>query len=111
MSPAWAVTCLPRLPLAACRTGWLRAVRAVGGHHVPRDLQSVHPCVPPAADRNVCFAGVGRDFGCTAGPWLVGRMAGDTVRSGLLPALVFPALLFAGLLVCRTRRRGVAVKR
>ena len=49
-------------PLAACRTGWLRTVRAVGGHHVARDLQSVHPCVPRRRDRNVCFAGVGRGF-------------------------------------------------
>lgn len=46
------------------------------------------------------------DMGCMAGPWLVGKAAGETVRSGLLPALIFPALLFAGLLVTRLTRKG-----
>lgn len=46
------------------------------------------------------------DLGCMAGPWLVGRLAGETVRSGLLPALIFPLLLFAGLMVTRFIRRG-----
>ena len=48
------------------------------------------------------------DMGCSVGPWMVGKLAGDSVRSGILPALIFPVLLFIGLLFCRTRRTARA---
>lgn len=44
------------------------------------------------------------DFGCMAGPGFVGMMtdlsADNSLRAGLLPAIVFPLLLFIGLIVC-----------
>lgn len=51
------------------------------------------------------------DFGCMAGPAFVGLMtdlsADGSLLSGLLPAIIFPVLLLAGLIVCvRTVGKG-----
>lgn len=111
------VTCMGSYLLAALAPSPLAALAGCGlcglsvGIMWPGTFSLSTRACPGGGTAMFALLALAGDFGCTAGPWLVGRMAGDTVRSGLLPALVFPALLFAGLLVCRTRRQGVAVKR
>ncbi len=111
------VTCMGSYLLAALAPSPLAALAGCGlcglsvGIMWPGTFSLSTRACPGGGTPMFALLALAGDFGCTAGPWLVGRMAGDTVRSGLLPALVFPALLFAGLLACRTRRQGVAVKR
>ncbi|MCQ2430843.1 MAG: MFS transporter [Clostridia bacterium] len=49
------------------------------------------------------------DLGCSSGPWFVGFMMGlsadGSLRSEMLPAIIFPVLLAAGLLVFRAKAR------
>lgn len=111
------VTCMGSYLLAALAPSPLAALAGCGlcglsvGIMWPGTFSLSTRACPGGGTPMFALLALAGDFGCTAGPWLVGRMAGDTVRSGLLPALAFPALLFAGLLACRTRRQGVAVKR
>lgn len=49
------------------------------------------------------------DLGCSGGPTLVGMLssaAGDNLRMGILAGTLFPAVLLAGVLLVRGRRRA-----
>ena len=44
------------------------------------------------------------DLGCSSGPTVVGAVSarlGDNLRRGILAGVVFPVLLYVGLLLCR----------
>lgn len=46
---------------------------------------------------------LGGDLGCSIGPWLTGIVAdGSTLNMGLLAAIIFPALMLAGLSILKT---------
>lgn len=50
------------------------------------------------------------DLGCTGGPTYVGLMSGafgDDLKAGILAALIFPAFLLLGLLLCRVKTPSV----
>ncbi len=51
------------------------------------------------------FLALAGDMGCTVAPWYVGLMTSlspdGSLRSGLLPAILFPTLLFVGLAIYR----------
>lgn len=50
------------------------------------------------------------DLGCTGGPTYVGLISGafgDDLKAGILAALIFPALLLLGLLLCRVKTPSV----
>lgn len=51
------------------------------------------------------------DLGCTGGPTYVGLISGafgDDLKAGILAALIFPALLLLGLLLCRAKTPSVS---
>lgn len=51
------------------------------------------------------------DLGCTGGPTYVGLISGafgDNLKTGILAALIFPALLLLGLLLCRAKTPSVS---
>ena len=117
MMLACCVTCMLSYLLAALSSSPLAALAGCGlcgfsvGIMWPGTFSLSTRMCPGGGTAMFALLALAGDFGCTAGPWLVGRLAGDTVRSGLLPAIVFPALLFIGLLVCRTSRVGSAANR
>lgn len=50
------------------------------------------------------------DLGCSAGPTVVGMVSNTmngSIKSGLLAAIIFPALLIVGLILCRRMSRSV----
>lgn len=50
------------------------------------------------------------DLGCTGGPTYVGLISGafgDDLKAGILAALIFPAFLLLGLLLCRVKTPSV----
>ena len=51
---------------------------------------------------------LGGDLGCSAGPAVVGFVSeafGENLKMGLLAAIIFPALLILGILICRKMLR------
>ena len=55
---------------------------------------------------------LGGDFGCSAGPTLVGfvsDLAGDNLKMGILASIVFPVLLLVGLAACKRTEKNPKV--
>lgn len=63
--------------------------------------------LPGAGTAMYAFMALGGDVGCSAGPTLVGMVAGafgGKLQTGLLLALIFPVLIFAGVSRLRAKR-------
>ena len=89
----------PILSLFAC---------AVSGFSVgimwPGTFSKAAAALPKAGTALFALLALGGDFGCSAGPTLVGfvsDLAGDNLKLGILASVVFPVLLLVGLAICR----------
>lgn len=95
----------PILSLFAC---------AVSGFSVgimwPGTFSKAAAALPKAGTALFALLALGGDFGCSAGPTLVGfvsDLAGDNLKMGILASIVFPVLLLAGLAICRKTEENI----
>ena len=95
----------PILSLFAC---------AISGFSVgimwPGTFSKAAAALPKAGTALFALLALGGDFGCSAGPTLVGfvsDLSGDNLKMGILSSIVFPVLLLVGLIACkRTEKRA-----
>lgn len=72
----------------------------------PGTFSKASAALPKGGTALFAFMALAGDLGCSGGPTLVGMVSGffqDNLRAGILAAVVFPALLLAGIFRCKTR--------
>lgn len=70
----------------------------------PGTFSKAAAALPKAGTALFALLALGGDFGCSAGPTLVGfvsDLAGDNLKMGILASIVFPVLLLVGLAACK----------
>ncbi|MBO5060812.1 MAG: MFS transporter [Clostridia bacterium] len=73
----------------------------------PGTLSIAAGSLPAAGAAMYALLALGGDIGCSLGPTIVGLVAsanGDSLKTGLLPAVIFPCLIFAGILILKKRK-------
>ena len=72
----------------------------------PGPLDMAHEALPRGGTAMFAILALCGDVGCAAGPALVGFVSGalqDNLHMGILAAIIFPAVLRAGLLLRRRK--------
>lgn len=88
----------PLLSLAACAVCGLSV-----GIMWPGTFSKASAAIPKGGTAMFAFLALGGDLGCSGGPTVVGAVSsamGENLKSGILAAVIFPALLLTGILVC-----------
>ena len=70
----------------------------------PGTFSKASATLPRGGTAMFAFLALGGDIGCSSGPTLVGMISSacaDNLKLGILAGVVFPALLLAGVAVCR----------
>lgn len=88
----------PVLSLAACAVCGLSV-----GIMWPGTFSKASAAIPKGGTAMFALLALGGDLGCSGGPTVVGTVSsamGENLKMGILAAVVFPALLLTGILVC-----------
>ena len=88
----------PVLSLAACAVCGLSV-----GIMWPGSFSKAAAALPKGGTAMFALLALGGDLGCSGGPTVVGTVSsalGENLKMGILTAVVFPALLLTGILVC-----------
>ena len=88
----------PLLSLAACAVCGLSV-----GIMWPGTFSKASAAIPKGGTAMFAFLALGGDLGCSGGPTVVGVVSsamGENLKLGILAAVIFPALLLTGILVC-----------
>ena len=88
----------PFLSLAACAVCGLAV-----GIMWPGTFSKASAAIPKGGTAMFAFLALGGDLGCSGGPTVVGAVSsamGENLKLGILAAVIFPALLLTGILVC-----------
>lgn len=88
----------PVLSLAACAVCGLSM-----GIMWPGSFSKAAAALPKGGTAMFALLALGGDLGCSGGPTVVGTVSsamGENLKMGILAAVVFPALLLTGILVC-----------
>lgn len=88
----------PLLSLAACAVCGLSV-----GIMWPGTFSKASAAIPKGGTAMFAFLALGGDLGCSGGPTVVGAVSsamGENLKMGILAAVIFPALLLTGILVC-----------
>ena len=88
----------PVLSLAACAVCGLSV-----GIMWPGSFSKAAAALPKGGTAMFALLALGGDLGCSGGPTVVGTVSsalGENLKMGILAAVVFPALLLTGILVC-----------
>ena len=88
----------PVLSLAACAVCGLSV-----GIMWPGSFSKAAAALPKGGTAMFALLALGGDLGCSGGPTVVGAVSsvmGENLKMGILAAVVFPALLLTGILVC-----------
>lgn len=94
---------IPQLCLLACAVCGLSV-----GIMWPGTFSKAAAALPKGGTAMFALLALGGDIGCSGGPTLVGMVSGvlgDNLKMGVLAGIVFPILLFAGILLCRNTKR------
>lgn len=94
---------IPQLCLLACAVCGLSV-----GIMWPGTFSKAAAALPKGGTAMFAMLALGGDIGCSGGPTLVGMVSGalgDDLKMGVLAGIVFPILLFAGILLCRNTKR------
>lgn len=94
---------IPQLCLLACAVCGLSV-----GIMWPGTFSKAAAALPKGGTAMFALLALGGDIGCSGGPTLVGMVSGalgDNLKMGVLAGIVFPILLFAGILLCRNIKR------
>lgn len=92
---------VPQLSLIACAVCGLSV-----GIMWPGTFSKAAAALPGGGTAMFALLALGGDIGCSAGPTLVGTVSGafgDDLKTGVLAGIIFPALLLAGIILCRKR--------
>lgn len=90
---------VPLLSLIACAVCGLSV-----GIMWPGTFSKASAALPKGGTAMFALLALGGDIGCSGGPTLVGMVSGawgDNLKMGVLAGTVFPALLLAGIMLCR----------
>lgn len=88
----------PFFSLAACAVCGLSV-----GIMWPGTFSKAAAALPKGGTAMFAFLALGGDLGCSGGPTVVGAVSsamGENLKMGILAAVIFPALLLTGILVC-----------
>lgn len=88
----------PVLSLAACAVCGLSV-----GIMWPGSFSKAAAALPKGGTAMFALLALGGDLGCSGGPTVVGTVSsalGENLKMGILAAVVFPALLLTGILIC-----------
>ena len=88
----------PVLSLAACAVCGLSV-----GIMWPGSFSKAAAALPKGGTAMFALLALGGDLGCSGGPTVVGTVSsalGENLKLGILAAVIFPALLLTGILVC-----------
>lgn len=69
----------------------------------PGTFSKAAAALPKGGTAMFAFLALGGDLGCSGGPTVVGAVSsamGENLKMGILAAVIFPALLLTGILVC-----------
>lgn len=94
---------IPLLSLSACAVCGLSV-----GIMWPGTFSKASASVPRGGTALFAFLALGGDVGCSAGPTLVGSIAGmadDNLKAGILAAIVFPVCLLLGILLLKNKKK------
>ncbi len=94
---------LPQIALAACAVCGLSV-----GIMWPGTFSKAAAALPKGGTAMFALLALGGDIGCSGGPTLVGMVSGalgENLKAGILAGVVFPAMLLAGILLCRKSGR------
>lgn len=94
---------IPQLCLLACAVCGLSV-----GIMWPGTFSKAAAALPKGGTAMFALLALGGDIGCSGGPTLVGMVSGalgDNLKMGVLAGIVFPILLFAGILLCQNTKR------
>ncbi len=92
---------VPQLSLIACAVCGLSV-----GIMWPGTFSKAAAALPGGGTAMFALLALGGDIGCSAGPTLVGTVSGafgDDLKTGVLAGIIFPALLLAGIILCRKK--------
>ncbi len=73
----------------------------------PGTFSKASAALPKGGTAMFALLALGGDIGCSGGPTLVGMVSGalgDDLKTGILAGIVFPALLLAGIILCRKQK-------
>ncbi len=90
---------IPQLSLIACAVCGLSV-----GIMWPGTFSKAAAALPRGGTAMFALLALGGDVGCSGGPTVVGLVSGalgDDLKRGILAGVVFPALLLAGIVICR----------
>lgn len=93
----------PLLSLAACAVCGLSV-----GIMWPGTFSKASAAIPKGGTAMFAFLALGGDLGCSGGPTVVGAVSsamGENLKLGILAAVIFPALLLTGILVCSRMKK------
>ena len=74
----------------------------------PGTFSKASATLPKGGTTLFALLALGGDIGCSGGPTLVGLIsshAGDNLKAGILAAIIFPILLFGGIVLCKKAQR------
>lgn len=74
----------------------------------PGTFSKASATLPKGGTALFALLALGGDIGCSGGPTLVGLIsshAGDNLKAGILAAIIFPILLFGGIVLCKKAQR------
>lgn len=94
---------IPLLSLSACAVCGLSV-----GIMWPGTFSKASASVPRGGTALFAFLALGGDVGCSAGPTLVGSIAGmadDNLKAGILAAIVFQVCLLLGILLLKNKKK------
>ena len=99
-----AFSSLPLLALAGCALCGLAV-----GIFWPGTFSVAASVLPSAGTAMYAFLALAGDVGCALGPTIVGFTAGfsnGSLQNGLAAAILFPLLIFAGMMILKHKRKG-----
>ncbi len=95
---------VPQLSLLSCAVCGLSV-----GIMWPGTFSKASAALPKGGTAMFALLALGGDIGCSAGPTFVGMVSGaleDDLKTGILAAILFPALLLMGIMLCQKMRRA-----
>ena len=75
----------------------------------PGTFSKASAALPKGGTAMFALLALGGDIGCSAGPTFAGMVSGaleDDLKMGILAAILFPALLLMGIILCQKMQRA-----
>ncbi|MCI9270639.1 MAG: MFS transporter [Dorea sp.] len=95
---------VPQLSLLSCAVCGLSV-----GIMWPGTFSKASAALPKGGTAMFALLALGGDIGCSAGPTFAGMVSGaleDDLKMGILAAILFPALLLMGMILCQKMQRA-----